>query len=510
MLALFKKYKFETILVVASAVSLILRLWKLTSLPVFADEAIYVRWAQIMRAEETLRFLPLSDGKQPLFMWIVIPFLKLFSDPLFAGRLVSVFCGAISVVGIYLSSEILFKSKKVALISALLASFSPFLVFFDRMALVDSMLTMFAVWTFYFAVLNVQRLQLDLAMIMGMTLGGALLTKSPGLFFAILLPFTAVLLKWPKEAKERLKIFAKFVLLTCVSLAIGYGLYNILRLGTNFHLLSSRNLDYVYPYSHVLVSPLSPLLTYLKISLEYYWLLAPAAILGLFIVGLIVSLKRYWKQSLLILVWFSFPLFAICEFGKVFTARYILFSLPFIILISGAAFLTKKSLVIRGVVVLLAIFIIHSLAIDYLLLTDVQKVRLPRSERSGYLEQWTAGFGIREIAIYLRTEELKNQGTKIVVGTEGYFGTLPDGLQMYLNDLPKITVIGVGLGIDKIPTPLAESVKSGNKTYLVVNSTRLLADPNQIGLTLISSYPKAVKPDGSRESLLLFEVVNEK
>src|SRR5574343_1375587 len=70
-----------------------LRFYHLTILPVFADEAIYIRWAQVMKAEETLRFLPLSDGKQPLFMWVIIPFLKLISDPLIAGRIVSVLCG---------------------------------------------------------------------------------------------------------------------------------------------------------------------------------------------------------------------------------------------------------------------------------------------------------------------------------------------------------------------------------------------------------------------------------
>jgi len=510
MIAFFKKYKFETILVVTSAIGLILRLWKLTSLPVFADEAIYVRWAQVMRAEETLRFLPLSDGKQPLFMWVVIPFLKLFADPLFAGRFVSVLCGLLTIIGVYLASRELFKSNKIAAISAVIAALSPFLIFFDRMALVDSMLTMFAIWTFYFAVFNAQRLRLDLAMITGMILGGALLTKSPGLFFAILLPFTAIFLKWPKEAKERLKIFAKFVLLTCVSLAIGYGLYNILRLGTNFHLLSSRNLDYVYPYSHVLTSPLSPLLTHFKMAFEYSWLLGPAAILGLLIVGLIVSLRRFWKQSLLVLIWLGLPLFAVSEYGKVFTARYILFSLPFIILISGAAFLTKRGLTIKGVAVLLAIFIMHSMLIDYFLLTNVQKVKLPRSERSGYLEEWTAGFGIREVSAFIRQEYFAKPAEKIVVGTEGYFGTLPDGLQMYLNDLPQVTVIGVGLGIDKVPTPLAESLGAGNKTYLVVNSTRLLTEPAQIGLKLLVSYPKAVRPDGSREALLLFEVVNKR
>src|SRR3989344_4563676 len=60
------------ILLLASA----LRIWNLTSWPIFADESIYIRWSQVMRAEPSLRFLPLSDGKQPLYMWATTPFLK--------------------------------------------------------------------------------------------------------------------------------------------------------------------------------------------------------------------------------------------------------------------------------------------------------------------------------------------------------------------------------------------------------------------------------------------------
>ena len=125
-------------------VAVFIRVYNLTLLPVFVDEAIYVRWAQVMRAESTLRFLPLSDGKQPLFMWLVIPFLKLFSDPLLAGRLVSVASGAATLVGIFLLSYALFKSKKVAIVAALIYAVSPFSFFFDRMALVDSLLSSFS------------------------------------------------------------------------------------------------------------------------------------------------------------------------------------------------------------------------------------------------------------------------------------------------------------------------------------------------------------------------------
>src|SRR4030043_655222 len=80
----------------------LLRLINLTILPIFADEAIYIRWSQVMRVESTLRFLPLSDGKQPLFMWLTIPFLQIFSDPLLAGRFLSVVAGFVSLIGLFL------------------------------------------------------------------------------------------------------------------------------------------------------------------------------------------------------------------------------------------------------------------------------------------------------------------------------------------------------------------------------------------------------------------------
>jgi len=90
------------VLVVLFLAYFLLRLPNLTLQPVFADEAIYVRWAQVMRAEPTMRFLPLSDGKTPLFMWTMIPFLKIFNDPLFAGRFLSVISGFATLLGVYL------------------------------------------------------------------------------------------------------------------------------------------------------------------------------------------------------------------------------------------------------------------------------------------------------------------------------------------------------------------------------------------------------------------------
>jgi 4-amino-4-deoxy-L-arabinose transferase-like glycosyltransferase len=483
------------------------RIYKLTLLPVFADEAIYIRWSQVMKAEETLRFLPLSDGKEPLFMWIVIPFLKIIHDPLVAGRMVSVLSGFGTLAGICFLSYLLFKNKKVVLAAGVIYSVSPFSFFFDRMALVDSMLAFFGIWTFIFSYLAATRRRLDFAMLAGFALGGAWLTKSPALFFALMLPTLWLFARWEKSFRKNIFVF--LTSLSFVTVLIGYGIYNILRLGPNFHLIASRNLDYVYPLSHLMTSPLDPLIPFLLQVWQWTIIMGPWPLLILAAFGIVAGVKKNWKELLVMIIWFLAPIFIQSEFARVFTARYIFFTIPYLVIIAASVFLEERQNRLNILVFILAFFIAQAVLFDCHLLTNPQKANLPRSERSGYLEEWTAGQGIREAAENLKTQmsDLKS-GQKIVVGTEGYFGTLPDGLQIYLNNLPDIIVIGTGLDFTKLPQSLAESQKSGNKTYLVVNDERFHSNAQGLGLKLLASYPKAKRPDGTNQSLLFFELTN--
>ncbi len=489
------------------AVALFLRIYNLTKLPVFADEAIYIRWAQVMRAEAGLRFLPLSDGKQPLFMWSMIPLFKLFNDPLFAGRFLSVVTGIVTLLGVFSLTLILFGSKKKALLASFIYAIIPFAVFFDRMALVDSMLSMFGIWTLIFGILTVKTLRLDFAMLTGFALGGALLTKSPALFFVLLLPSCWLMSSWVNGKKQVLGDLLKLFLLISVTYIIAYGMFNILRLGPNFQMLTMRNYDYVYPYSHILKEPFNPLTAHLKDISDWLMRLGPGVIIIMAAIGIYQAFKNYKLQLLLLSCWFLIPIIAQAEYAKVFTARYILFTIPYLTIFAANLWDFKKNILKIINYLVFAVFVIWSLYQNVLFATNPEKALLPRSERSGYLEEWTAGTGIKEVASYLREEQNINPQLEIVVGTEGSFGTLPDGLQIYLNDLPKIIVKGVGVPIKEVDKSLIESKKFGNKTYLLVNNTRLLIpDPKSKGLELIAIYPKAVQPDGFRETLLFFEL----
>lgn len=470
-----------------------LRLPNLTLQPIFADEAIYIRWAQVMRAEPTLRFLPLSDGKTPLFMWTVMPSLKIFHDPLLAGRAVSVFSGFLTLLGVWFLGWKFF-SPKVGLWASFIYTIIPYTVFFDRMALVDSMFSAFSIWSLNFALLLVKYQRLDLAMILGYFLGGGILTKTPAMVNLFLVPATAIAGKW------KLKLAG----LWAVSIGIALSLYNLLRLGPNFSMLSQRNTDYTFSPAFLLSHPLDPFLPHLRDILDWFPALLGWPVLILWVIGVIGVFKEKNRNGLVVLFWSIIPLLIQMAILKTFTARYLLFTIPPLLLlaglgvegvlkhISGAWNLT----ILKFIIVILTISA-WPIYFDFLILTNPASAPLPKEESKGYLEEWTAGYGFPEIANFLIEQKKKGP---VLVGTEGYFGTLPDGLQIYL-EKQNIPVIGEGATIS---AKLRDATKN-NSVYFIANKNRV--GQNVGNAKLIKVYPKAKPLDGKPEdAIVLYQV----
>lgn len=494
---LFFKYKWG--IVIASIVIVLyflLRLPNLTLQPIFADEAIYIRWAQVMKSEPTLRFLPLSDGKTPLFMWAMISLFKIFDDPLFAGRFLSVISGFFTLLGVFFLSYKIF-NLKAALWASLLYVIIPYTVFFDRMALVDSMLSAFTVWAIYLAILLAQFVRLDLAMILGYILGGAILTKTPGMLNLFLVPISILAFKRSKGDRNHL---VKLILFWGLAILIALIVYNLLRLGPNFHQLSSRNADYVFSPTELVGRPLDPFIPHLRDMSDWFPKLFTIPILALAGVGVFYTLKKFNKLALIVLLWALLPLMVEMAFLRTFTARYLLASIPPFLIFAGfgiAAILDKISMkyFVKTFIALLVV-LPFSLVFNYQLLTNPPPDSLPKAERKGYFEDWTAGYGFSEIAGYLM--ERKKMGP-VVVGTEGFFGTLPDGLQIYL-DKAGIPIIG---STATISAQLKEASLT-NQTFFVVNKIRAME--NQPGLKLIKEYPKTPSLEGEQDAIQLFEL----
>jgi len=504
MIKFFQVHKLEIIIIIfLTGLYFLLRVPNLTLQPIFADEAIYIRWAQIMKAEPTLRFLPLSDGKTPLFMWAMAPFFKIFSDPLLAGRFLSVLSGYATFVGVLFLGWKNFGSR-VGLWSAFLLSITPFMVFFDRMALVDTMLAAFSVWSLNFALLLIKYQRIDLAMCLGYLLGGGLLTKTPGMFNVLVLPVSALAINW--KTLNRQKTILKIFGLWLITLTITFGIYNALRLGPGFINLSSRNQDYIFSPMDLVGRPLDPFLPHFNDLKDWFPKLLTLPVLLLILSGAALSLYRKDKVAITILLWAILPMVVEMFLLKTFTARYILFSIPPLICLGGYILdqLVKKikvpSLIITSLIAILPVLTVWQL------LTRPDQVNLPRSERSGYFEAWTAGYGFPEIAQFLISEAKK--GT-IIVGTEGTFGTLPDGLQIYLDQYFHLSPKGQEIVI--MPDQATVSARLRKEalkypTYFVSNKSRFWGGDN---LQLIKEFPKAVAPGGDQDKILLFKVLPE-
>ncbi len=454
------------------------RYLNLTSMPVFGDEAIYVRWSQIIKSVDTLRFVPQTDGKQPLFMWLTTLNLRFF-DALSAGRLISVFSGAGTIIVLFLISQ----SFLPSIIYVLL----PFTFFFDRLATADNLLSFFGLLSLYLSLYLAKKPRLDLSMILGVSMGLAWLTKSPAIYFVVLSLATFIFYN-PKNYKK--------IYYPLLSVFIAFIIYNILRLGPQFSQIAIRNRDYIWPITEILKHPFDPLIPHLKDILGIYTYFISIPVLLSPILYLFFKKKiKFNRESVIILGWWILPLIANAAMAKVFTARYILFVLPALILLLSK-FL--QPLFNKKYILLLILTFIPNLWKIYQISYFPQNLKLPSTE-SGYINDWTSGWGIKDSADYLIS---RSHSANVIVGTEGYFGTLPDGLQIYTNQIPHLTVFGVGIDITEIPAKLIDAKNHGDEVYLLFNSSRLKLSSTDIDkLSLVKSF---IKPD--KDTLVLYRL----
>jgi len=339
---------------------------------------------------------------------------------------------------------------------------------------------------------------MDLAMVGGMVLGAAVITKSPALFFVLLSPFSLILTSFKKLNLISLgKIFGLWLIVYFFAFLI----YNALRLGPNFQMIALRNKDYVFTLKEILSHPLDPLRPHLNDIKEWFPNLFTPPILLSSLGGLFLGMKTRRKESLVLFLWFLVPLAAQVLIAKVFNSRYLFFTIFPLIIFAGLFFeeLLKRVKKIWFKIFILIIFFSLSFKYNFFLLTNPAKAPLTEEMKSGYLRDWTSGYGISEVRDFLKKEAEKN---KIVVGTEGFFGTLPDGLQIYFDKNLNVTIIGVGLEFQEIPESLKEAALT-TPTYLVINQSRLRIGEDNLELLL--KIPKVAGTKG-QDYLLLFKV----
>ena len=483
-MAIFKRRWWVYALLVAGLAALyaVTRLTNLTKLPIFTDEAIYIRWSQIGSRDANWRFISLVDGKQPLFTWIMMVLLRFIRDPLVAGRLVSVIAGFFTTIGIWLTAHELFKSKKIGFIASFLYIIIPFGLVYDRMALYDSLVAAFSIWNLYLAILLVRRIRLDAALLLGLTLGMGMLNKTSGFLSLYMLPGTLLLFDWRRDG--RVKRLFRWIGLVCIAAVISQLLYSVLRLSPLYAMVGQKDAVFVYSFKEWLTHPFNFLLGNIHGLFDWaiHYLTWPIFIAAL-LSGL--SLWKWTREKLLLLGWWFAPFFALALDGRVLYPRFILFmTLPLIILAAVAVQWIWNHF--RGSVwrwVLLVILFFGSFYTDYYIIANPLYAPIPSADAGQYINDWPSGWGIPEVNAFLLKESQKG---KITVYTDGTFGLLPYAVELYLVDNPNVTIKGMYPIPSDIPKALIDQAKK-NPTYIIFNQRQ---DVPPWPMKLIAQYQK--------------------
>jgi 4-amino-4-deoxy-L-arabinose transferase-like glycosyltransferase len=493
----------KTILV-AGVIGLIFigsRLVGITKLPVFADEAIYIRWAQLMNQDfGRYAFFPMQDGKPPLYMWLLRAWLPLFpEDPLLAARLMNVGIGVVSLILIAWFTYLISSSKRAAFLAAGLYTLLPYTFFFDRMGLIDPLITLASALTLVGLALTVS-LSAWGWIFMGLGIGGGLMAKTTMVIMIAVIGLLAFYL----DRKHRLP--AAFLRRVGLGIGIGGLMFMSLRISPSFGALFTRSGDFSFTIGEILSGQLGHIIgNWLTM---WRWMGAYVTLPGM---GVLLLGAWWWRRntvpasgvfgSTLLLVFGCLFLLPYAILGKVITARYLLpvvvFLIPSMALIIDRVWTHKRMV---AWLVLLSIAL-ASARFNVYLMTDPGRAPFPREEQGHYLTDWASGYGIPEVRDFIRS---RAGSLRVVVATEGTFGTLPDGLLMYFDRSPLIAnveIYGIGVPIRSLPPELLEKARV-DETYLVVNSHRFLIDPLPSSLELVADYPRPL----NGPSLLLFRV----
>jgi len=369
------------------------------------------------------------DGKL-LHVWLcsfVVPFA---ANPLWAARAVSVLGGAMALYACFHIAARLY-SQKAAFVAAALYVICPFTLFYDRIALPDSLVSAFAALTLLWSIALVQDNRCWYAWLLGISMTAAILCKIPGLL-TLPIPILTVLLL-AKAHRQRLA--QHLALSYCITVALTA--LPVIRIILTTH---EYEKSIVGENAAMLVTQFAANIRAIYGWLWFYWT-PPVLILGM--LGLVFAMLKLKRETLLLVVASLLPILAFTAGSRILFPRYLLLATVPILVLAGAIAawigdylcLSKRSQWLlrshRFSILFLMIVGLFAWRVDWLLLANPALAPLPPIERFQYMEDWPSWYGFAEAADYLCGIARSTKSGIIVVHHE-FTGTTNFGLAVLL------------------------------------------------------------------------------
>lgn len=399
----------------------------LATIPPYLDEALHIRRAIGILSGDIL--LGAEQGKW-LGTVLFVPFVWWPGDPLWVARLGTVLYGVGTLLACYAIGQALF-SRRVGLLAALVYTALPYVFFYNRLALTDGSVSLFAGWTIFFSIKTVRTTNILYPLLLTLALVATVLTKLTGMVF-LMTPVLAVWLLTPAD-QSRQQAFKKITpgLLAgavVVSLIYFFGL-GLREITTKTESISSNLL-----------------LHNITLLANWLWILLtpPLAVLLLFSLLRIIfrgGSRTEWFLVLNILLVLPFLLKA-----WVLYPRYLLFiTLPISLLIGHqidllTTTITQKFRYGRALAGAgLGFLLIWPVTFNVTLSGYPHQAALPAVVKDTYFSGLTAGYGIPEMGAYLQAlSESEPNGIHLI--RLDCWGHLHNTLPLYLPDSDKISM----------------------------------------------------------------------
>ncbi len=438
-----------SVLMILSGAYWATRVVNLTLLPIFNDEANYLHWATLMNRDSSNLWISLKvDNVKPLSLWLIALIVKLFNDPLVAGRSVSVLAGFFSLIGIYLITSRV-HSQRAALAGTLFYLVSPYHLFFDRLVHKASLLNCFFVWVIWFTVqmfYGEKKITEKYYLPMGVVLGLSLLTEST----AVLFVFIPLLCKLCFFKDTNLPTWKPLIIASMVGVVIGGFPYLYLYSTDNsFHVnnifIPSGNGLSQLGVTTLLMGMPAKVIRVASGVMGYFWVYLTWPVLLLAVGGFIQQVKHKSRFVIVLSAYFILPMIALMgTAGTGFTRYYLFCSTPLLIWAAlGLAefvgllnlFFARPITYFSGVVLFL--ILLPAATFDYKILTHPESAPLVDSDRSQYVTSEFSGYGIPEAVNYFKALAKEK---KISLFVSSNWGTPEDAMSIYLDGYPNINV----------------------------------------------------------------------
>jgi hypothetical protein len=476
------------------------RLWQLTSLPIFVDEGTYIDRALKIRAGNWT--FAMEDGNillpRLLALWLP-PAESSAEAMIFAARWLTVAIDMFALLSVFLVAKRCF-SQRAAWLAAIFYLVAPFIYFYDRMALADGPLLAFTALALWLALRVAEgQSSLPVSLALGLVFGLEGLTKLSGVLGWVV-PALAIVSAADvgvalRQWRRWLLAYAAAMLLYAPVLVIGAGQYQI----------GAKSILALAP-EDVLNQIVKNLLLLAEWLSGYF-----PGFFGLFILVALVAALALGRKGTIWLVSTLLPLAFFVLVSRVWYPRYILPALAPLMVLAGwlAANVAEWVLSLRqrramrsAFVSLLGLaVIVPPLYFDRLIASDPPLAPWPVVERWQYVEDWPAGYGVDQAALFFQ-EAAASSPEGIYVMRHNRSSAVLEPLDLYLGTNSRIALQSMNLDGDNTPNRLTR-LSHEKPTYVVL-------DPPREGYDFHERYPLALararfeKP-GNQTAILVYE-----